>query len=326
MTRRRRLLSVAVLMVAALALAACGGGTKTQTASGSGTQSGSNLTIAVVTHGAAGDAFWDVVKKGAEQAGTDLGVKVTYQSDGDAGAQAKLIDTAVSQKVNGLVVSMANPDALKASVQAAVSAKIPVITINSGGDRSAEFGAVTHVGQDERIAGRGAGQRFKADGAKHLLCVIHEAENIGLQERCAGAKDTFGGAVTNLQVDIKNVTEASATIKSKLQADKSIDAVLALNPQVGIAARDAAKDAGSSAKLGTFDLNGDVVDAIKAGEIEFAIDQQQYLQGYLPIVFLKLYIQNLNTVGGGGPVLTGPGFVTKDNAAQVADLASKGTR
>jgi simple sugar transport system substrate-binding protein len=211
-------------------------------------------------------------------------------------------------------------------VQAAVAAKIPVITINSGGDKSAEFGAVTHVGQDERIAGQGAGQRFKAEGGKHLLCVIHEAENIGLQERCGGAKDTFGGTVDNLQVDIQNVTEASATIKSKLQADKSIDAVLTLNPQVAIAARDAIKDAGSSAKLGTFDLNGDVVDAIKAGEISFAIDQQQYLQGYLPIVFLKLYIKNLNTVGGGGPVLTGPGFVTKDNAAQVADLASAGTR
>src|SRR6266536_763429 len=315
-------------MALALALAACSSSNnKSQTASGQGSSApSSNLTIAVVTHGAAGDAFWDVVKKGAEQAGKDLGVKVTYQSDGDAGSQARLIDTAVSQKVSGLVVSMANPDALKASVQAAVSAKIPVITINSGGDKSAELGAITHVGQDERIAGQGAGQRFKADGAKHLLCVIHEAENIGLQERCGGAKDTFGGAVTNLQVDIKNVTEASATIKSKLQADKTIDAVLTLNPQVGIAARDAAKDAGSSAKLGTFDLNGDVVDAIKAGEIEFAIDQQQYLQGYLPIVFLKLYIQNLNTVGGGGPVLTGPGFVTKDNAAQVADLASKGTR
>jgi simple sugar transport system substrate-binding protein len=326
MARRRSLLSVALLAVMALILSACGGGkdTKSQAAQGSGNQS--NLTIAVVTHGAAGDAFWDVVKKGAEQAGKDLGVKVTYQSDGDAGNQARLIDTAVSQKVSGLVVSMANPDALKASVQAAVAAKIPVITINSGGDKSAEFGAITHVGQDERIAGQGAGQRFKADGAKHLLCVIHEAENIGLQERCGGAKDTFGGRVDNLQVDIQNVTEASATIKSKLQADKSIDAVLTLNPQVAIAARDAIKDAGSSAKLGTFDLNGDVVDAIKAGEIEFAIDQQQYLQGYLPIVFLKLYIQNLNTVGGGAPVLTGPGFVTKDNAAQVADLASAGTR
>jgi simple sugar transport system substrate-binding protein len=326
MARRKSLLSMALLAVMALALSACGGGNdnKSQASQGSSTQS--NLTIAVVTHGAAGDAFWDVVKKGAEQAGKDLGIKVTYQSDGDAGNQARLIDTAVSQKVSGLVVSMANPDALKASIQAAVAAKIPVITINSGGDKSAEFGAITHVGQDERIAGQGAGQRFKADGAKHLLCVIHEAENIGLQERCGGAKDAFGGRVDNLQVDIQNVTEASATIKSKLQADKSIDAVLTLNPQVAIAARDAIKDAGSSAKLGTFDLNGDVVDAIKAGEISFAIDQQQYLQGYLPIVFLKLYIQNLNTVGGGAPVLTGPGFVTKDNAAQVADLASAGTR
>jgi simple sugar transport system substrate-binding protein len=327
--RKSRWLAVAALTV--LALAGCGGdqngnqGGNQQSQQPAGGKS-RNLTIAVVTHASAGDAFWDVVKKGAEAAGTDLGVKVTYQGDGDAGAQARLIDNAVSQKVNGLVVSMANPDALKASIQAAVSAGIPVITINSGGDRSAEFGALTHVGQDERIAGEGAGERFKAGGAKNLICVIHEAGNIGLEQRCEGAKSTFGGTVKNLQVNIANVAEASATIKSQLQADSSIDAVLTLNPAVAIAARDAIRDASSQAKLGTFDLNADVVAAIDAGEIQFAIDQQQYLQGYLPVTFLVLYAENLNTVGGGKPVLTGPGFVTKDNAKQVADLATKGTR
>jgi simple sugar transport system substrate-binding protein len=327
--RKTRWLAVAAMIV--LALAGCGGGDNddqggNQQAQQPATGQSRNFTFAVVTHASAGDAFWDVVKKGAEAAGTDLGVKVTYQGDGDAGAQARLIDTAVSQKVNGLVVSMANPDALKASIQAAVSAGIPVITINSGGDRSAEFGALTHVGQDERIAGEGAGERLKAAGAKNLVCVIHEAGNIGLEQRCEGAKATFGGTVKNLQVDIANVTEASATVKSALQADQSIDAVLTLNPAVAIAARDAIRDASSKAQLGTFDLNADVVSAIEAGEIQFAIDQQQYLQGYLPVTFLTLYAENLNTVGGGKPVLTGPGFVTKDNAKQVADLASKGTR
>jgi simple sugar transport system substrate-binding protein len=102
--------------------------------------------------------------------------------------------------------------------------------------------------------------------------------------------------------------------------------VLTLNPGIAIAARDAIRDAGSSAKLATFDLSGDVIDAINNDEILFAVDQQQYLQGYLPVVFLNLYKTNLNTVGGGLPVLTGPGFVTKDNAAQVAELAQSGTR
>ena len=327
--RKSRWLAVAAMIV--LALAGCGGGDNgnqggNQQAQQPAAGQSRNLTIAVVTHASAGDAFWDVVKKGAEAAGSDLGVKVTYQGDGDAGAQARLIDNAVSQKVNGLVVSMANPDALKSSIQAAVSAGIPVITINSGGDRSAEFGALTHVGQDERIAGEGAGERLKAAGAKNLVCVIHEAGNIGLEQRCEGAKSTFGGTVKNLQVNIANVAEASATIKSQLQADQSIDAVLTLNPAVAVAARDAIRDASSKAQLGTFDLNADVVSAIEAGEIQFAIDQQQYLQGYLPVTFLTLYADNLNTVGGGKPVLTGPGFVTKDNAKQVADLAAKGTR
>jgi simple sugar transport system substrate-binding protein len=321
---------LAFLLFSALVVAGCGGSSKkeatTTTATTSAAQGG-NLTIAVVTHGGVGDAFWDVVKKGAEQAGSDLGVKVTYQGDGDPTKQSSLIDTAVTQKVDGLVVSMANPDALKASIQKAVDAGIPVITINSGEDQSKAFGALTHVGQNETIAGRGAGEQLKDAGVTNLLCVIHEEGNTGLEQRCAGAKETLGGTVTNFQVpgtaDISGTTDQ---LKAKLQSDSNIDGVLTLNPGSAIAARDAIKGSGSKAKLATFDLSGDVVDAIQNGDILFAVDQQQYLQGYLPVVFLYLYAKNLNTVGGGLPVLTGPGFVTKDNAAKVKDLAAKGTR
>ncbi|HEX2497946.1 MAG TPA: substrate-binding domain-containing protein, partial [Actinomycetes bacterium] len=193
-------------------------------------------------------------------------------------------------------------------------------------DRSKEFGAITHVGQTETVAGAGAGEQLKASGVTKLLCVIHEAGNVGLTQRCDGAKSTVGGSVEELQVDIANLADASAKITAKLQADSSINGVLSLNPGIAIAARDAIRDAGSSAKLATFDLSGDVIDAINNDEILFAVDQQQYLQGYLPVVFLNLYKTNLNTVGGGLPVLTGPGFVTKDNAAQVAELAQSGTR
>jgi simple sugar transport system substrate-binding protein len=133
--------------------------------------------------------------------------------------------------------------------------------------------------------------------------------------------------VTNLQVKgTEDVATTLTEIQSKLQADKSVDGVLALNPDIAVAARDAVKGASSQAKLATFDLSGDVIKAIEAGEILFAVDQQQYLQGYLPVTFLYLYKQNLNTVGGGLPVLTGPGFVEKSNAAEVAKLAEQGTR
>jgi simple sugar transport system substrate-binding protein len=291
---------------------------------GSGTY-GYNFTV--VTHGAAGDTFWDVVKKGAEQAGTDEGVTVTYRdSNGDPARQAQLIDAAVNENVDGLVVSMANPDALRASIEAAEAKGIPVITINSGQDRSKEFGALAHVGQDEAIAGRGAGEQMAAAGVTKALCVIQEAGNIGLEQRCQGFAEGLGGAVENLQVENSNPTGAQATIRAKLQSDPSINGVLTLGPVIGAAAITAVSESGSSAQLATFDLNGDVTQAIADGKMLFAVDQQQYTQGYLPIVMLTLYKANLNTIGGGQPVLTGPGYVTQENAAQVQDLATAGTR
>ena len=324
---------VAFAMAAPLFLAAActtgggSGGGDSAGGSGSGSGSGSrDLAFAVITHGSAGDAFWDVVQNGAEQAGKDLGISVDYQSDGDPQRQAQLIDAAVNQGVDGIVVSMANPDALRDSVEAAVQAGIPVVTINSGGDRSAEFGAIGHVGQDEAIAGQGAGRELAAEGAKKVLCVVHEAGNIGLEKRCAGASKGLGAVVASLQVDINDLQGAQSTIASQLQSDPSIDAVLTLNSAVAAVAVTAAADSGSKARVATFDLNSDVISGIQDRSIAFAVDQQQYEQGYLPIVMLQLYAKNLNTVGGGQPVLTGPGIVNADNVAEIADLATAGTR
>jgi simple sugar transport system substrate-binding protein len=331
----KKLLWLALLLVSVLVLSAgCGGDDDDEAAeTGTGTTDtvdltqAEDITIAVVTHGGVGDAFWDVVKKGAEKAGSDLGIRVNYQGDGDPANQANLIDTAVSEKVDGLVVSMANPDALEQSIKSAVSAGIPVITINSGEDRSREFGALTHIGQNETVAGQGAGEQLKAEGVTKLLCVVHEEGNVGLEQRCAGANETLGGEVENFQVpgtaDIAGTTQE---LQAKLQSDSDINGVLTLNPGIGTAAVDAISGSGSSAKLATFDLSGDVVDAIIDGDILFAVDQQQYLQGYLPVVFLYLGSTNANTVGGGLPVLTGPGFVTQENAEQVKELAAEGTR
>ncbi|MTD16892.1 substrate-binding domain-containing protein [Nakamurella sp. YIM 132087] len=315
---------------AGVLLAGCGTGGKAATTSEAASAGGAgairDLNYAVVIHGNPDGSFWNVVKRGAEDAATQFRVNVEITGDVEGANQAKLIDAALAKKPTGLVVSMANPDALKASLENATSQGIPFVTINSGAEVSAEFGAIGHVGQTETVAGEGAGTELKNAGATKLICVIHEAGNIGLEQRCKGAAETFGGTVENLQVDLANPQGIQSTVKSKLLGDKSIDGVLSLNPDVAVAALAGVKDAGSSAKVGTFDINADVLKSIEAGDILFAVDQQQYLQGYLPIAMLVLYHDNLNTVGGGLPVLTGPAFITKDNVATVSDLVSKGTR
>jgi len=313
---------LAALILIPLTLAGCTtapGDTTTAT-------SADDAVIAMVTHGTPGDSFWDVVKSGAEQAGTDLGATVTYQGDGDPVKQSQLIDAAIASKPDGLIVSMANPAGVKDAVERAVAAGIPVITINSGLEDSKAFGAQTHVGQSEFIAGQGAGEQLAKAGVTHVICVIHEAGNSGLEERCNGAADTLGGTLSNVQVDIANIADAQNTVKSKLLADPSIDGVLTLQPAVGVAAAQAIAEASSTATLATFDVSADVTTLIEDGKILFAVDQQPYSQGYLPVVFLTLQKRNGDTVGGGRPVYSGPGFVTRDNVAEVARFAANGTR
>jgi simple sugar transport system substrate-binding protein len=330
-------LLVAVLALAALVAAGCGGNSNKDsngksTASGGGSQKvdltqGSNLTFAMVTHSDEG-SFWSVVKKGAQQAAKDEGVKLIWSpSNNDPQKEAQLIDAAISQKVDGLAVSVPNADAIKGSLAKAKAAGIPIITLNSGAEDFKALGAITHVGQTETIAGKAAGEKLKAAGVKKVLCVIHEQNNIGLEQRCQGVKQGFGGTVTNQQVKgTADIATTQTEIKSKLQADKSYDAVMTLNPDIAAAAKTAIKGASSNAKLATFDVSPQIITDIKNGNVLFAVDQQQYLQGYLPIVFLKLYKTNANTIGGGLPVLTGPGFVEKSNAATIEKLAGHGTR
>jgi simple sugar transport system substrate-binding protein len=322
--RRRGLGLLAVFLVAVAAVVAGTALAGSDTAERSQAQS---ITIAMVTHGDGG-TFWSVAKKGALQAGKDLGITVRYsESNNDPKRQAQLISSAVAQKVQGIAVSAPNPDALKSALAAARKAKIPIITLNSGSDVFKQLGALTHVGQTETAAGEGAGNQFKAAGAKHLLCVIHEQANIGLTQRCNGAKKTFGGKFSTLQVaGTADISTSKSQIQTKLQADKSIDAVLSLNTDITAAAVDSIAGARSKAKLATFDLSGPVLAGVRTGKILFAVDQQQYAQGYLPIVLLYLNRINGHELGGGLPILTGPGFVTKQNAAQVEALAKKGTR
>jgi simple sugar transport system substrate-binding protein len=315
-TKKISIFSSALLAVSAIGLASAPSSTAAP-----------KITIAVITHGDNG-SFWSVVKKGADAAGKSLGITVNVQgADNNLQKQAQLIDAAVTKKVSGIAISVPSADALKASVARAIKAGIPVITLNSGSNDFKALGAITHVGQDESVAGAGAGEKFQAAGGKSLLCVIHEQGNQGLEQRCAGAKTTFTGTVEILYVKGKSdITTTTSQIAAKLSAVKTIDSVLTLDPDISIAGANAIKTAGSTAKLATFDLSAPVVAAIKAGKILFAIDQQQFLQGYLAVSFLYLNITNANTVGGGLPVMTGPGFVTKTNAAKVEALAKAGTR
>jgi simple sugar transport system substrate-binding protein len=324
---RRAIAGAATVVVALLSFSACTGQPVTGARTGTTvTGADTGRTYALVVHAVPGDAFWDVVKSGAEAAGSLYGSTVTYQGDPDVQKQGQLIETAIAAGVDGIIVSMANPDGLSGALQSAAAADIPVITINSGAEKSAEVGAITHVGQTEFLAGQGAGDKLTEASAGTVICVIHEAGNAGLEDRCAGAADTLAGSLTNVQVDIANLADAQNTIKSALLADPGIDGVLTLNSAVGVAAAQAAAEAGSDAVIGTFDVSADVTALIGDGSILFAVDQQPYLQGYLPVSFFELFYTNGNIVGGNLPVYSGPGFVTQENAGQVAEFAGNGTR
>ncbi len=329
MTMRRKL--AAAFAAGALVLTGCSTGTSDDSGGSGDAAPAANgdvgdIRIDVVTHGAPGDSFWDVVKGGAERAGDDLGVDLQYQSDPDPGKQATLIDAAVAAGTDGVVVSMANPDGLQASIKAAVAAGVPVITINSGIDRWKDFGAITHVGQSETIAGETAGQELKDAGLKKVICVIQEAGNSGLEERCAGAKSTFGGSMENLQTDNTDLAASQSTIEAKLQTDKSIDGILSLGGDMSGAAVQAVDAVGSAAKVATFDLNADVAQNILDGKLMFAIDQQPWVQGYMGVTGIYLKVVNGNDIGGGEPVYSGPAVITQENAEAVLGFAQGGTR
>jgi simple sugar transport system substrate-binding protein len=323
-------LRVGVLAVAALAL---GSASAVSAVSPSPESAEGGGTIAVVTHGQAADPFWSVFKRGVDDAAAQMGVTANYSAPAtfDMTEMASLIDAAVATEPDGLVVSVPDYPALQDSLAAANEAGIPIITVNSGSDHYAEIGAITHIGQDEVIAGRGAGARLAEGGATHVLCIHHEQGNLSLDARCAGAQEAIeeaGGTLEIVQVDLNDAAGITSTVSATLQADDTIDAILALGPTASTPALAALEELGllGEMPIATFDLSADVIQAIIDGNMEFAIDQQQYLQGYLPIVFLKLYNDNLNTVGGGLPVYTGPGFVTAENAEQVLELTGEGSR
>ncbi|MFF4568519.1 sugar ABC transporter substrate-binding protein [Streptomyces sp. NPDC001410] len=333
-SRPRRLAPVvAVAAAAALTLAGCSsssGGKKAEEG-GSGASAGKantpRMTVALVTHQSPGDTFWDIVRKGAEAAAAKDNIKLIYSADPNAGNQANFVQNAIDQKVDGIAITLAKPDAMKGVVNKADAAKIPVVGLNSGLSDWKKLGLLQFFGQDETVAGEAFGKRLNEVGAKKAVCVIQEQGNVGLTQRCDGVKKTFSGTTETLYVNGTDMPSVKSTITAKLKQDSAIDYVVTLGAPFALTAVQSVGDAGSKAKVATFDLNNQLTSAIKKGTIRFAVDQQPYLQGYLAIDSLWLYKNNGNYSGGGEqPVLTGPAFVDKSNVDRIAQFAAKGTR
>jgi simple sugar transport system substrate-binding protein len=336
MNLRTRML--AALAVGAMIVGACQAGTPTGSGAAAGGLDGalvkrSDIKIEIVTHGQAQDGFWGVVRNGVKAGGADMGVTVNYSAPGaesDMPGMSALIDAAVAKKPTGLVVSIPNAEALSPAIEKAIAAGIPVVSMNSGSDVFRDLGILAHVGQTEYEAGLGAGERFKAAGVKNAVCFNQEVGNQALTLRCNGFFMGLTGSEEGevLTGNISDPAGMQATIEAKLSSDATVDGILTLGPSVAGPALAAVTASGKTVHLATFDLSADVLTAIKDGKMDFAIDQQQFLQGYLPIVILTNWAEtrNLPTGNGQGLVMTGPGFVTAENAEAVIGLAAKGLR
>ncbi|MCX4904630.1 substrate-binding domain-containing protein [Streptomyces sp. NBC_00878] len=285
------------------------------------------IKVALITHAAPNDAFWELVQKGAQAAAAKDGIALTYESDPDAKGQADLVREAIADGVDGIALTLAKPEAMKSAVAAAKAAGIPVVGLNSGIDAWKPLGLLQYFGQNESVAGQAVGDQLDTLRAKHALCVIHERGNVAVEARCAGVKKTFGGQTDLRYVDGTDMDAVTDSVEAALRQDPSIDEVVTNGAGFALAAVKSVKDADSKAKVATFDLNKDLVKAVQSGDVQFAVDQQPYLQGYLAVDSFWLYKTNGNVSGGGeAPVLTGPAFVTKQNVTAVAKFAANGTR
>jgi simple sugar transport system substrate-binding protein len=326
-TRTFATAAIAGLLLAVTACSSQGGAQNAPAAGGSGGggSQGPSFTIAMVTHEAPGSTFWDRIRAGAEQSAKDHGVDLKYSNDPESGKQATLIQNAIDSKVDGIAVTLASPDAVGPALAKAAEAGIPGVVFNSGIDTYQKFGAKMYFGSDESLAGESAGKRLAESGSGKALCVVHEQGNVSLETRCEGVKKGLP-STENLQVNGQDLPSVQQTIGAKLVQDPSITDVVTLDAGVATAAVAAKADSASQAKIVTFDLSPEVVKAIQDKQIEFSVDQQPYLQGYLAVDSLWLQLTNGNDIGGGRPVLTGPSFVDASNIDKIATFATNNTR
>jgi simple sugar transport system substrate-binding protein len=324
MRTSRRSLKVAVAVTAAAtALAACsseGGAQDDGAPSG-----GEDLTIAMVTHEAPGDTFWDKIRAGAEAAAANHNITLNYSNNQDAGEQSTLLQNAIDQGVDGLATTLPTPDAIGPNVQKAVDAGIPTVAFNAGINDYANYGVSMYFGSDEDLAGQTVGTKISQENPGHTICVIQQQGQVQLEARCAGVAKTQPDSEI-LYVDGDDLPSVQQTIGAKLQQDPSITNVVTLGADIALAAQQAKTDSGSQAAIATFDLNADVAEQIESGGILFSVDQQPYVQGYMAVTALWLNLTNGNDIGGGGPVLTGPSVVDESNIGPIVEYAENNTR
>ncbi|HZG91865.1 MAG TPA: substrate-binding domain-containing protein [Pseudonocardia sp.] len=321
---------MAVAVALGFALAACSsqGGAQEETAGGGGGTGGSvdteRFSVAMITHEAPGDSFWDKIRAGAEDAAAAHNIELRYSNNAEAPEQATLVQNAVDSQVDGIAVTLAYANQVGPAAQAAATGGIPVVAFNSGIDQYEQYGAMEYFGSDENLAGRTAGQRIAEAGGQKTICIIQEQGSVALEARCAGVAQ--GTTTENLQVEGTDLPSVRSTIGAKLQQDPSITHIVTLGAPIALAALEAKGDTGSQAEVVTFDLNADVAQRIQDGDIAFSIDQQPYVQGYMAVAAMWLYLTNGNDIGGGGPVLTGPSFVDSSNIEQIVPYAQNNTR
>jgi len=326
---RRRRTAAAALLVPALALAGCSSEGGRQPAAGNegGGQVAQTepMKIAMVTHAAPGDTFWDTIRKGAEEASAKDNVEFLYGSDPEGGRQAQLVQQYIDQGVDGIAVTLAKPDALRDVLGKAEEAGIPVVSLNAGEGEFEDLGAFAHFGSDERLAGETAGERLQEDGLQHPICVIQEQGHVGLEARCAGVKEVLPETEI-LYVQGTDMTQVSSTATAKLQTSAEADAIIGLGAPITMTLLEAKGSAGSDVTVASFDMNGDLAQAIVDGDVLFTIDQQPWLQGYLSVDSLWQNHRGAFKIGGGQPTLTGPAVVDSTNAEQVLQFAQEGVR
>jgi simple sugar transport system substrate-binding protein len=343
----KRSVWIALLMSFAMVIAACSsssddttttaggadGGDETATTADSGGDAVTqrDFRFVVVSHGQASDPFWSVAQNGVNDAGEDMGVSVEYQAyqSYDMVEMSNIINAAVASEPDGLVVTIPDADALGDSIRAAVDAGIPVISMNSGSDVFADLGVLLHVGQTEYEAGLIAGQEFKAEGVGSAICINQEVGNAALDARCQGFEDGLGVEVDVIPVVLADPTGTQETVNAALQANP-VEGILTLGPTGAEPTLAALEESGQlgTIKFATFDMSPNVLEAIDRGDMLFAIDQAQYLQGYLPIVLLTKYLETGALPLGSVTrvMLTGPQIVKADTAASVIDYSAAGTR
>ncbi|MDB5930199.1 MAG: sugar transporter substrate-binding protein [Polaromonas sp.] len=309
----------------------------------------------LISHAPDSDSWWNTIRNSVKQAGEDYGVTVDYRNppNGDLADMARLIEQAAAQNYDGVITTIADYNVLQGAIRKLSDKKIPFITINSGTTAQSEkLGAVMHVGQPEYEAGKGAGERAKADGIKSFLCVNHYATNPASFERCRGFAEAIGADVKKSTIDSgDDPTTVESKVSAYLRQNPNTQAVLALGPNSAHPTLKALEKGGQKGKLwfATFDLSDQIAKGIKDGSVKFAIDQQPYLQGYIPVAVLATLkggkstdpkqvadmVKNnaktqkrfaeygLEPAYGARHIGSGPGFVTKDNIAKVEKFSGQ---